>query len=309
MRRLFFIIFLFPAMVFSQQTPQFSQYLLNEYGLNPAAGGGSNCVEILFGARQQWVGFENAPQTQFLSVRKTFGKSRFATSGWHTVGIYGEQDKNEIIKTQSASLSYAYQMKLTSKYIGSAGLRLGYRTESVTAELANSADPALANLPAIVQQFPDISLGVRVYSSKTFYGLSVKQVYKNKLKKIGTPSILKPQFYVFYGYSIESSKYYYSYLPSAHVKFSYLAPPSVELSFMMYMKKKIGVGLSYRFNEAVVGMVNIRWKGLNIGIAYDLVVSKLRAGSSSSREIMVGGANCATGLTPVEKHGCPAYDF
>lgn len=298
---------------YSQQTAQFSHYLFNEYGLNPAYGGTTNCLDARMGYRQQWVGFPNAPQTFFMSVQNTFGKDRFVQKGWHSVGLYAEQDRNEIIKSQQLFLSYAYHLRLTHKWYASAGLFAGLRIESVTAAIAGGNDPALQGLPANLLHYPEFALGGRIYNKHTFLSIGVKQLYKNNLRggggQIGTPSKLTPHFNIIAGKKIESSKYYYSYLPSIHIKYGWAMPPAVDASFMFFMKKKLGLGLTYRYNDAIVGMVQYTWKGLTIALAYEYVLSKIRAGASQSREIMLGWSSCPPDALGKDKASCPAYDF
>ena len=57
-----------------QQTPQYTQFMLNNYGMNPAACGTSNNrIEALLGIRRQWVGFDNMPVTSFFNFNTYLG--------------------------------------------------------------------------------------------------------------------------------------------------------------------------------------------------------------------------------------------
>lgn len=59
---------------FAQQLGQYSQYLNNQFILNPAAAGEHDYLDVDLSFRQQWVGFDNAPQNYYLSAHTPIGK-------------------------------------------------------------------------------------------------------------------------------------------------------------------------------------------------------------------------------------------
>ena len=62
------LFFVFGQGLLAQQKPQYSQYYQNLAVLNPAATGKENSVSIRAGFRNQWVGFEGAPKTSYLTL-------------------------------------------------------------------------------------------------------------------------------------------------------------------------------------------------------------------------------------------------
>ena len=59
----------------------------------------------------------------------------------------------------------------------------------------------------------------------------------------------------FRGKKIELKNYYYSFLPSIHIQYALLLPPSVDIGCMMYVKSKIGFGLSSIQLTSLAGIV------------------------------------------------------
>ena len=57
----------------SQQLSQLSQYHQNHFIINPAAMGLNDEVDLNLSFRQQWVGFDNAPQTYYFSGHALLG--------------------------------------------------------------------------------------------------------------------------------------------------------------------------------------------------------------------------------------------
>ena len=53
---------------FSQQLPQFTQYMFNTISINPAYAGSRETLSIVGLHRSQWVGFDGAPTTQAFAV-------------------------------------------------------------------------------------------------------------------------------------------------------------------------------------------------------------------------------------------------
>ena len=69
---LFCLIGLLTLPALSQQLPQYSQYLLNDYVLNPAIAGSKDYFEAKSNHRFQWVGITDAPRTFILSMNGPF---------------------------------------------------------------------------------------------------------------------------------------------------------------------------------------------------------------------------------------------
>ena len=69
------LVVLGPAL--AQQRPQYSQYMLNNYLLNPALTGIEDYADVRFGHRQQWVGLEGAPVTYYVSAHMPVGKASY----------------------------------------------------------------------------------------------------------------------------------------------------------------------------------------------------------------------------------------
>src|SRR5829696_1197975 len=81
MRKLFLIILSMSALAtYSQQRPHYTQYVLNNYILNPALTGVENYTDIKISARDQWVGLNGAPRTVYLTVHKPIGKKDFKST-------------------------------------------------------------------------------------------------------------------------------------------------------------------------------------------------------------------------------------
>ena len=316
MKKIVFMLFLlFPLVGNAQQTPEYSQYVLNSYGLDPAASGNSVQPEILFGRREQWKGF-GGPLSQFISVNRAIYKKGYRRY-WHGVGIYIEEDQAGLMTAKQTAASYSFHLKVSRGYTAAFGVSVGTRSQAFQNSPSNKNDPALVLYPAIIRMTPDINAGARFYSKKFFLDVAVRQLYKNKMeqkdKMIGTPSTLRPHIYATIGQRFYSEDYYYMFEPSIHLQSTLTAFPSVSAGAMLYINKRVGIGLFGRWPESVYGVLQVRvYKNLLIGYAYDYTLSRLHIASANSQEFMVG-------ITPMlapesfpgktSNTNCPVFDF
>src|SRR5690348_11304459 len=65
---------------FAQQRPQYTQYILNNYILNPALSGIENYADVKISSRDQWIGLNGAPRTMYLTFHAPIGKKDYKTS-------------------------------------------------------------------------------------------------------------------------------------------------------------------------------------------------------------------------------------
>ena len=63
------------TVVYSQQDPQYTQYMYNTMSVNPAYVGSRGHTTITALGRTQWVGLDGAPDTQTLSYDTPLGYS------------------------------------------------------------------------------------------------------------------------------------------------------------------------------------------------------------------------------------------
>ncbi len=114
-------LFLYASLCLStswaQQTPQYSLYMLNPYGANPAAAGLDKTLVATGGFRSQWVGLQGSPTTQYINVSVPLS---ILSSG---IGIAVENESIGARRGLSAKASYSFirQMGEGQLSIGASG--------------------------------------------------------------------------------------------------------------------------------------------------------------------------------------------
>src|SRR6187551_3748479 len=73
---------------FAQQKPHYTQYILNNYILNPALSGIENYTDVKMSVRDQWVGLNGSPKTIYFSAQEPIGKKDYhdRTTAYHVPG-------------------------------------------------------------------------------------------------------------------------------------------------------------------------------------------------------------------------------
>src|ERR1700743_2248919 len=78
--KLMVALFLVCSAAKAQQKPYYTQYILNNYILNPALSGIENYTDLKLSYRDQWAGLNGAPKTMYLSVQGPINKQDYRTS-------------------------------------------------------------------------------------------------------------------------------------------------------------------------------------------------------------------------------------
>ncbi len=305
---------IFSCSLQAQQSVQYSQFLLNDYGLNPAVAGSSKEIMFMVGRRTQWIGFSLAPETNFASVTKDFGKKGYRRY-WHGVGAYVEQDKFGLFSSKSGYGSYAVHLKLSHKLFMSVGVAAGVKQISVSNSLFDANDPALNNRDLQVL-LPSIVPGVYLYSKKLAISIAVRNLYQSRMKQgnkeIGG-GVLIPEAYVTLSRKFRSPGYDYIFVPAIHIQSSFIGIPAASFNFMAFYRKRIGLGLTYRMHDAVAAIIQVRIaKNIVVGFSYDYTVSRFRSAKANSTEIMMGfspimSSDGYDGRNNVAE--CPKFEF
>lgn len=291
----------------AQQTHQYTQYIFNQYGHNPAVAGSKKCVEGRMGAREQWWGFEGAPLSLYASM---YGRLRNKTRNVHGLGVYIQRDDLGPTSKTSFSGSYAYHVPVGLEARLGLGIAAGlqqFRFDANKVSIYQRNDPAIGGSGSALI-YPDISAGLWFYTKQTYIGLAGLQLLKRPMPGLGPDSKITPHFNFTGGYATKGNNYY-SLQPSFMLKFTPLAPPSLDLNLMMTLRQRFSYGISYRVQDAVALLVRVRlFKVLDVGYSFDFITSRIREGAPlGSHEISLGFSGCYK-KESLDYEICPAYN-
>jgi type IX secretion system PorP/SprF family membrane protein len=305
-------IMLGSTMAIGQQMPQFTEYNMNQYTLNPAVGGAQDYMEGKIGYRKQWVNFEDAPVTYYASFNTPIGKEwsqrNVSPSGqkkqikgsyhrnrpFHAAGGYILNDVTGPTRRTWLYGSYGYHLPISKKVYASFGTFLGvkqFMMDGTQLTGAQEGDPLLGI--RYRQTLPDAVLGTWIYSDNFYIGLSAHQLLGNKIK-IGSLSDVEPQgkltrhYFFTAGYNVPVADRI-ALVPSVMIRYTVAAPVSVDVNAKVRFDDVLWMGASYRHGSAlaVLAGVCVRHK-LDIGYAFDIGTNRITQMSKGTHEIVLG---------------------
>jgi type IX secretion system PorP/SprF family membrane protein len=322
MQRLLLIgLVLWSHLAFGQQRPHYTQYLLNNYIINPALSGIENYTDIKLSARNQWVGIDGAPKTFYATVHGSIDKKDFrenatsfsmigtnthgnvfpeyfdAMSPHHGWGFTAINYATGYINRTTAYASYAYHMGLTNALSISAGFGAGASMVSINADkisLAEPNDPAIgAAIGKINSLKPELNAGLWLYSSRFFAGLSAQQIIPAKLDLVESSlnqSALVPHMFFTTGYKFRATYNIYV-LPSVMVRYIAALPVGLDMNCRVQYQDVMWLGANFRKDDGFAAMAGFHLsQKVQVSYSYDLNKGKylLSTMNRGTHELVLG---------------------
>jgi type IX secretion system PorP/SprF family membrane protein len=319
---IFMLFLILPAYSFSQQVPRYSQYIMNEFIINPAVAGVDGLTTFNLTARKEWVGFGDGlptPETYSITVQTRLLKRRIAvkssTNGNKLlksrdgrIGIGGGifADFNGAMQRKGISVSYAYfipmrenqlsfglttsitQLQLNSKY-----LNFKNNDSEVMLGLANSAI-----------WIPDFAAGVNFSGRKFHTGFSVVQllessiIFGNSTVNLQSANIhFRRNYFISGAYRNQfPSHTEWEYEPSVLIKMndpvkitSTYSGAMVQADIMLRFiyNQKVWFGAAFRTSHEYVALGGLRYKMLYFTYSFDYGNNGITQYSYGSHEISI----------------------
>ena len=320
------------SLTFAQVRPQYSQYMLNNYLLNPAITGIEDYMDVKMSFRNQWAGIEGAPTTYYVTAHTQLGWNTnianpskvgdklhaFAPKDshynrykkikpHHAIGGAIFYDKIGIFSTSEATVSYAYHLLLTPQVKLSAGVSAGisqYAMRGSDLRLANPTDNLATN---VVISKPIVSAGLWLYSSHFYGGISITQLAGNSFD-FNANAIDQGQsvrhFFATMAYKFTLAEKLTA-VPSVLAKVANPLPLTMDYNLRLLYADRIWGGLSYRPSaKGYIFMAGIHLNNtFDMSYSYDMGQNQIGRMSNGSHEITLGirlnnkfGVYCPTNL-------------
>jgi len=262
----------------AQNEPIVAHYIYHTNVFNPAVAGNVRDVTISALARQQWIGFKEAPSTQLLNA---YGYIPKAKSGIGLVFVNDMLGKEGSISLRA---SYAYCQKINNKARISFGLSVGFLNRYVKGEqyVYNETGDLESVNNRMNRWKPYFGAGVEFTGYNFTAGFSVTNI-DQPLKTATTFRLPMHYFgYAKYSWDINSNV---NFTPSVFVRSAGFITQA-EINMSATFKKRVTVGLLYRTKDAAGAMLGVYIvKGLFLSYSYDFDFGKLSQYQTGSHEI------------------------
>lgn len=275
----------FTVSIKAQQDPQYTQYMYNMNIVNPAYAGSYDALALNFLARTQWVGIDGAPETLTFNIHAPVGKNV-------GLGFSVISDKIGPLTEQSIFADFSYTLKMSETANLAFGIKAGISNMNAPLSLletTNPGDQAFAN--NLNRTLPNFGFGAYYYKEKFYVGLSMPNILKTVHFERSNGAITRAtdvvHWFLTSGYVFDISEDV-KLKPSTMVKAVPGAPLSIDFSGNVLFSDSFEIGLSYRLDESVSALVNVRAaKNLRIGYAYDYTLTNLGDFNTGSHEIFL----------------------
>lgn len=297
--RLICTILMFVAFVSSGQEltlPQLSQYLAdNPFVVSPTYAGVGDHIKVRINGLTQWVGIEDAPDTQSLAADGRIGNR----SG---VGMVLYNDSNGETKQRGARLSFAHHLTLDryeDEFL-SFGLSYNFNQFRIDIENFDGFDPSVTDDRSTTNHNFDI--GVLYRKNKYYLSLNASNILDKDLTKfnpISEPNQLR-NYYLYTGYRFSKNKNSnFEIEPSLFFQWFESDGRSVtdlNAKFRWYdFEDYYYAGVTYRFLNDQIGdplyiapLVGLKKSNFYFGYSYQIILNEILGFSTGTHVVTIG---------------------
>jgi type IX secretion system PorP/SprF family membrane protein len=284
------LLVLLSAQLLAQQLINSSYYFYKPLIYNPAFATKSSNVNAMIVHRNQWTGFNGAPQSNIFSIDSRLNGKKIG------LGATFQSDKRGVNSRVGANIMYAYRIILAKDNFLSFGLSMGlfnYGINYSTLEVQDVNDPNIANGKQSAFLMSSAA-GLAFINKKVEFGFSAPQLLssKAKYKADGGGSIYYkevPHYVNYFRYNHRLSKTRFMYLsPFYLLRFSPATPMQYDLGLLFDYKYKFWIGLVYKNQSAVSTNVGLcLYKRMAISYAFDYSIGNMAPYAGNSHEVML----------------------
>ena len=289
MKKNFIIILVcFSALTKAQQLPMYSQYITNDFVLNPAIAGSKPYFPLQINSRTQWSGLGKiAPKTNTLSYHMPVAYDAIG------IGAIVMQDETGPYSQIGLTLSFAYHIQLdeddlTRLSLGLSGLITQHNLKQDDL-IFHNPDPEFQG--SYSKMVPDASFGAYLYSKNFSLSVSAHQLFESTFKKsvqdiFGDNSQVRHYFAnASYRIDIHSDL---AIEPSLLVKTTEVSPTQLDINARAIIDNNYWAGLSLRSSQSLVILAGLHMRSMFLSYSYDYGISSLSSIASGSHEISLG---------------------
>ncbi len=258
----------------AQSLPMYSQYMYNMVNINPGYAGNRSVPSLSAIWREQWVGLPGSPTTKSF----TYDAATKDNKNGFGVQLYDDKYVNYIKRT-GVNLYYNFKIPVSERGVLSLGLKGGFYNDTKNLNStylgASNYQTDVAYATNLNQVVPLAGAGVYYNDDKFYAGFSAPDlIVFSKVKNYNADNSLfqvnEIHYFLTSGYSFNINDEV-QLKPSFLLKATSGAPLEIDLNTNVWLKNMVGLGLSYRTAESILGMAEVQvTPQLRFGYAYDM---------------------------------------
>ncbi len=269
--------------------------------MNPAVAGSEGYTAVNITAREQWIGFKNAPGTYALSFQTRVLKKSYISRGTSVkrrsrqgsrsgnvgLGGYIFNDRNGAVGRTGLKFTYAYHINFRHSQLsfGLSAVAYQFRIDDDLIHLADPGDELWLGARKSVF-IPDADFGI-YYSARNYWGgLSVDNMFESILK-LGDSGYdrykMERNYYLVGGYDFEVSRDLVL-SPSTLVKYAENGKFQADISAKLIFSQAYWGGITYRTGQSIIILAGVSVDKLIFGYAYDIGLNSMMKHSYGTHE-------------------------
>jgi type IX secretion system PorP/SprF family membrane protein len=285
-------------MLKAQQMPIYSQYGM----YNPAVAGADGFTTYSLTSRDEWLGFDNSPKTNVISVQGRVLKSSSKVknsilfkhkkvskrSGRVGLGIHVFNDRNGVISRTGAQVTYAYHIFMNNRQLsfGLAASTFQFKILQDKLEFRDQ-EPLLNDEFSNKVLVPDVMFGVHLLQPDSYLGFSVANLFQSQIK-IGSEK--NYDYRLYRHYFLMAGKSFlddntFSYEPSILLRGTEKMIFQADIQMRVYYNHDYYLGLCYRTGSALGTMIGLKWNRFYLSYVFDYNLTPLQRHTFGSHEI------------------------
>lgn len=260
-----------------QNTFSYNQYADNLTPVNPAYSLLDKAGNVNILGRRQFVGLDGAPTSLLMSA--SFPLESIGAAA----GLFLVNDKFAVENQTEVNAFFAKSVQLTGNTFLSVSINAGIRNYTANYSTLDPSDPVFSS--DVRETKPNIGFGVMFFSYNYYVGVSVPEL---SFRNLGSASVQQANYlrshYYFTGGFLAKLNDDLQFKPATLVSYLQGSPVIADISGTVYLKEQLGLGINYRTNKQVAGIISVNANSFKVGYSYQF-------GTSSSN---LGGYNNAT---------------
>jgi len=316
------VLSLYAITVSAQQQNRFTQFMWNEYAINPAYTGALAYSPVQLTYRKQWQGFNGSPETF------TFGGHTALNAKMGLGAMVFKDNMGGAITQTGIMVNYAYRVRLNNQSnlsFGLSGIINQFAFDNTKINALNANDPSFQG-GVQKSTAPDAMFGILYTNKKLNIGFSSSQLVQSKLKNLndvpGANNRLIRHYNAQLSYNfIVNDKF--NIEPALLAKATEVTPMQLDVNLRGWYQNILMLGFTYRHQDAFAALLGVKYKNMFVGYSYDVSTSAIQSYNNGSHEIVMGyhfaaktkdtdgdgvldhKDKCPDAAGPKENNGCP----
>lgn len=296
------LIFTGLNIILCQQTPIYSQYILNEFLFNPSVAGIDGMTTVNITGRKQWIGFSHSPETYSATASTRIlksplkvikGKVRNPSKGRVGLGASFVNDRNGAIQRTSLQLTYAYHIYIQNSQLsfGLSGSTTQFKIDESLADFKDN-DP-MQGVIGKSAYMPDAGVGVNWSKATYNIGFSAYNLLQSPIKfgdvQVEPGELKNIRQYTLYGfYRIDMNRSSdWIFEPALLIRGNENLQVSSDISARFIYLKEYWTGISFRTTGDFILLLGLKVNRAYFGYSFDYGYNEISRLTYGSHEISI----------------------